>query len=297
MPSTVGRTLELFFIDGGPDGMLTAAVFNWTGHILKAPRTRLVDALKRKEASYAGVYILLGEQDGKPRIYVGEGEDISSRIKSHDVKKEWWNTAILITSAANGLNKAHIKYIESRLVDLASTAKRMDLENGNAPSLSSLSEAAVSDMEFFLENTLMVLPALQIDAFRQDVRSVFSVQSPDSSPVFELVNQKLGLTATAVLDGEDFVVREGSMARSQWTQEKWAETSYAILREELVRQGVLVPQGNNCVFAKSYAFRSPSAAAAVVLGRSASGPREWATQGDGILYKDWEQSRLAGSEP
>ena len=45
------RTLELFFIDGKPDGMLTAEVFGWTGHILVAPRTRLPDALKRKESS------------------------------------------------------------------------------------------------------------------------------------------------------------------------------------------------------------------------------------------------------
>ena len=37
-------TLELFFIDGRPDGMLTAEVFGWTGHLLVTPRTRLADA-------------------------------------------------------------------------------------------------------------------------------------------------------------------------------------------------------------------------------------------------------------
>ena len=49
-------TLELFFIDGKPDGMLTAEVFGWTGHILVAPRTRLSDALKRVESSFNGIY-------------------------------------------------------------------------------------------------------------------------------------------------------------------------------------------------------------------------------------------------
>lgn len=47
MPAT---SLELFFIDGKPDGMLTAEVFGWTGHILVAPRTRLAGALKRNES-------------------------------------------------------------------------------------------------------------------------------------------------------------------------------------------------------------------------------------------------------
>ena len=55
------RTLELFFIDGKPDGMLTAEVFGWTGHVLVTPRTRLSEALKRKESSYTGLYILIGE--------------------------------------------------------------------------------------------------------------------------------------------------------------------------------------------------------------------------------------------
>ncbi len=29
--------LELYFIDGKPDGMLTAEVFNWTGHVRDLP--------------------------------------------------------------------------------------------------------------------------------------------------------------------------------------------------------------------------------------------------------------------
>lgn len=45
---SAGRSLELFFIDGRPDGMLTAEVFNWTGHVLRAPRTQLPQAIKRR---------------------------------------------------------------------------------------------------------------------------------------------------------------------------------------------------------------------------------------------------------
>ncbi|MBT6892206.1 MAG: GIY-YIG nuclease family protein, partial [Gammaproteobacteria bacterium] len=54
------RSMELFFIDGKPDGMLTAEVFNWTGHVLVTPRTRLKEALARTECSYTGIYLLLG---------------------------------------------------------------------------------------------------------------------------------------------------------------------------------------------------------------------------------------------
>lgn len=36
-----GLSLDLYFIDGHPDGMLTAEIFNWTGHVLITPRTQL----------------------------------------------------------------------------------------------------------------------------------------------------------------------------------------------------------------------------------------------------------------
>ena len=89
MSPAVGRSLELYYIDGRPDGMVTAELFNWTGHVLLFPRTQLSEALARTEASYAGVYLLLGDQNGEPLAYVGEGEDIGARIRQHDVRKEW----------------------------------------------------------------------------------------------------------------------------------------------------------------------------------------------------------------
>lgn len=66
-PAT-GRSLELYYIDGRPDGMLTAEMFNWTGHVLMTPRTQLSQALGRTEAGYAGVYLLLGEREGEPLL-------------------------------------------------------------------------------------------------------------------------------------------------------------------------------------------------------------------------------------
>ena len=60
-----GRSLELFFIDGKPDAMLTAEAFNWTGRVLMTPRTQISEALKRKEARYTGIYLLFGEQGGQ----------------------------------------------------------------------------------------------------------------------------------------------------------------------------------------------------------------------------------------
>jgi hypothetical protein len=131
--STRARTLELFFIDGRPDGMLTAEVFNWTGHVLVAPRTQIFEALQREQAKFTGVYILLGEIDGEDTLYLGEADDVSSRIRNHDTGKEWWTTAIIITSTSNSLNKAHVRYLESRLIEEAKKIGKASLENSTAP--------------------------------------------------------------------------------------------------------------------------------------------------------------------
>ena len=292
-----GRSLELYFIDGKPDGMLTAEVFNWTGHVLMTPRTQIAEALARKEARYTGVYVLLGDKEGEPYAYIGEAEDISDRIRSHDARREWWTTAVLITSAANNLNKAHVKYLEARLVEIARSIGKVPLENGNTPARSSLSEAGQANMESFLDYLLMVLPALRIDMFlssRRTLRAAVAAPSAESPGVsFELNLRKHGITARAVLRDGEFVVQAGSTARREWSGIGTEASGYAQLHGELCRTGVLVPQGDVSVFTSDYAFGSASGAAAVVCGRPSNGTLEWKVQGQAATYKEWEANRLS----
>lgn len=290
-----GRSLELFFIDGKPDGMLTAEVFNWTGHVLMTPRTQISEALKRKEARYTGIYLLFGDQDGEPLAYIGEGEDVGDRIRTHDIKKDWWTQAILITSAANNLNKAHVKYLEARMIEEARKVGRITLENGNTPSRPSLSEAAQANMETFLDYILLVLPALRIDSFdahtRPKAKTIKVAEVTDAPPTFTLHTRKHGIHATAALEDGEFVVQSGSIARKAW--EGTPTHSYASLFENLVKSGILVEDGGHRVFAENYAFKSPSAAAAVLNGRAANGQEAWKLKGTSKSYREWEAEKLA----
>ena len=291
-----GRSLELYFIDGKPDGMLTAEVFNWTGHVLMTPRTRIIDALKRGEAGYTGVYILLGETEDGPLAYIGEAEDLGTRLRGHARGKDWWETAVLITSTANNLHKAHVKYLESRLVEMANVTKRMPLENGNAPTRSSLSESATANMEEFLETLMMVLPAIQVDMFVNKAepmkQQTKTTAGKENTPTFILKSKGLGIDATAELAGGEMVVKSGSIVRKSWVGDRSDKTHYFILHDKLWATGVIEPKGEHAVFTKDYAFSSPSAAGAIVNGRSTSGPREWKLKGTNTTYADWEASQL-----
>ena len=294
-----GQSLELYFIDGKPDGMLTAEVFNWTGHVLKIPRTRIAEALKRAESEYTGVYILLGDAEGQPQAYIGEAEELKSRIRGHIAKKDWWETAVLITSTANNLHKAHVKYLESRLVELAQDAKRMRLENGNSPPKSSLSESGVANMESFLDSLMMVLPAIQVDMFVNKVRQrpIVTKDIPELKlPVFELKIKRDNLIATAKMHEGEIVVQAGSQARSGWIGGASKDSGYHKLRNILISANILRIENGMAVFVESYAFSSPSAAAAVISGRAANGRTEWKLKGTNKTYADWEAEQIEKDE-
>lgn len=294
--TTNGRSLELFFVDGRPDGMLTAEVFNWTGHVLRTPRTQIKEALARREASFTGVYVLFGESDEKPLIYIGEAEDIGARLRDHAIKKDWWDHAVLITSAANNLHKAHIKFLESRLVEIARDVGNAELKNGNTPPRSSLSEAAQSNMESFIETLMIALPAIRIDVFltkkRSGASTTIDTAIAQSGPTFSFKMPRHDVDALAELRQGELIVKAGSRVRAAWIGESKHNSHYFKLRDELVRNGVIQSEGSGAVMTEDYAFSSPSAAAAVIAGRSANGRTSWVVVGSGMTYADWEQAYL-----
>jgi hypothetical protein len=77
-----------------------------------------------------------------------------------------------------------------------------------------------------------------------------------------------------------------------WKSKGREETSYGRLFTELVQTGVLAEHDDLRVFAENYAFKSPSAAAAVINGRPANGTIEWKLAGSGKTYKEWEAEKL-----
>lgn len=309
MIDTKGRSLELFYIDGHPDGMITAELFNWTGHVFVTPRTRLTEALRREEAGYAGVYLLLGEKEGQDFAYIGEAEDLGVRLKQHAAAsdKDWWETAVLVSASANRLNKAHVKYLEARLIVMAREIGHTPLHNGNSPKPPGLTEADIAKMEAFLASLMVVLPAIRVDMFIQRSRPAGSSrpvpafeasegERTDAAPEtvrFVLHKPRIDLTAKAVFQDGEFIVEAGSQARSDWHGEGGQSASYQPLHDELVRSGTLQMAGTHRVFTKDYAFRSPSAAAAVVFGHSVSGPAAWKLESNpDISFRDWQAHQL-----
>ncbi len=293
MSSTIGRTVRLFLVDGNTNGLITAEIINWTGHALIAPRQALTDILKREEAGRTGVYFLVGEdpdQPSKVKVYVGEGDVVGERIRMHsnDSSKDFWTRVCLITSKDPNITKAHVRYLECRLIELSKAADRSNLANGNQPSAKSLPESDVADMEFFLEQIQLILPVVGFDFLREKPShtsaSTTTLASPALSDSLSLEMKKSdGTDAKAVMLGSEITVQAGSKA----TREIYAWNTYGPLRQQLFNDGRLKDDvgTTHLQFAEDVTFASPSAAAAVILNRNANGRTEWMVVGTGQTLK------------
>jgi hypothetical protein len=260
-----GTSIRIFLPDGSPDGVRLVYKSHWTGVALALPRSRYAEArVAREEFRTPGVYVLIGpanEPQYEARIYIGEGDDPRGRLDSHHAEKDFWTRLILFSSVGEGLNKATIRYLEARLVQLAQKAGRAELDNGNSPGLPPLSEADREDAETFLADML-----LDVSFFEELEHAVFPIRLRLDGP---------NTSAEGAEIDEGFVVFTGALARAQAVNSTpgWVED----LRRSLTESGRLVPSEDGACLrlAADYKFNSPSAAAATLLGRAAAGPLEW----------------------
>lgn len=293
-----GRTVKIFLVDGIPTGLITAEIMNWTGRFTVAPRSQLVDLASREELKRTGIYFLIGSDPKDPSqeiVYIGETDHIWNRLTQHNkaTDKEFWEKTVIVTSKDENLTKAHGRYLESRLIQIANQAKRARVINGTSPEITSLPEPDIADMEYFLEQIQMILPVLGF-TFANPLPSVKSLSTPEGSkevsPVFCLVYA--GASAKAKEINGEFVVLEGSLARKAHTNS--LADSYIHIREKLVKDGNLANSPNNdfWIFTQNVPFQSPSTAANIVGGASLNGRQHWKVQETSQSYAKWLEDQI-----
>jgi len=278
-----GKTIKIFLIDGEPNGRMTCELSNWTGKAYKIPRIKIKDCVDREDLNNTGVYLLFGKNDSdKDIVYIGEAEAILKRLNQHLTQKDFWNETIVFVSKDDNLNKAHIKYLESRLFEIATQAKRYIIENSVSPTQSSISESDKAEMEEFIENIKMLVNTLGHKLF-DEKREI----KPQQKQEYFYVKAARGADGQGVQTSEGFVVFKDSKATLKIVNSLLE--SFVNLRNRLIEEEVLINKGEYFEFAEDYIFSSPSAAASIVMGRTANGFTEW-KQKDGITLKDFESN-------
>jgi hypothetical protein len=266
-------TIKIFLVHGDPKRLRVADVSSWTGLVIAAPRTEFDDLLARDEARRAGVYFLVGENadTGLPAVYIGEADVIRDRIKSHK-QMDFWNHALIVVSAKEALTKAHVRYLEGRLIETAKALGRATLINGQA-SGAYLPESDRADMEIFLRYIRQILPALGAD-FLTEI--VVDPTRATQGQIFTL--SRKGCVAKGRMSAGGFVVLAGSEAVVTLPASAVKSPYIGKLRAQLLAAGKLVTSGDRLSFASDVEVGSPSTAAAIVAGNSMNGRAAWRTK-------------------
>jgi GIY-YIG catalytic domain protein len=280
------KTIELFLVNGTADSLIIAELSNWNGKAIKIPRIE-VSSCYRDDITQAGVYFLFcKEDDGSDSVYIGEAENIKERLVQHlrDYQSEketyYWSTAVVFIG--RDLNKALIRYLENRFVEIARASKRYLVLTKNTYRNTVMKESQVAVMEEFVDNVKILINALGYKVLEPFVQMDASTTSVDD----ELLYIKSGsVNATGKVTTEGFVVFAGATVNEKMAL-KSLSPGMLKQRQKLFDSSKV----KNLITTEDILFSSSSAAADFILGYSVSGPRTWKTK-DGKSLKEIESNQ------
>ena len=284
-----GKTIKLFLIDGDPNGRISCELSSWIGKAYKIPRIKIRDCSDREDLVNTGVYLLFGkDEEDTDQVYIGEAESILKRLNQHLAQKDFWNETIIFISKDENLNKAHIKYLENRLYEIAKSAKRYKTVNTITPTQSSLSESDREAMEEFIENIKMLVNTLGHKVFneKREIR-------PKHKQNIFFIKATRGADAQGEPTSDGFVVFKGSKASVSTVDS--ITKNFINLRQQLIDKEIIKFNGDIMEFPEDYIFSSPSTAATIVLGRNANGLTEWKLS-SGMTLKEYESIDKSSDE-
>lgn len=248
--------------------------------------------MNREEFDNPGIYCLKGDPTDEAfneRIYIGEAENIKARLKQHlsDPNKDF-KELIFFISKDELLTKTQIRYLESRMVQIAINAKTAEIDNGNSPSLPTLHEADISDMEYFLEQMKLILPVM---GFNFLISSTASNTKENSETKNNSVHSTYFIKtktfeATMQETDQGYIVLKGSEAKKDLSPS--CTETYRNMRRKLLETNIMIEEKGQLIFAEDAVFNSPSAASNMVLGRNSNGFTEWVNK-KGKTFKEIQE--------
>jgi hypothetical protein len=262
-------SIKIFLADGTPDGLRVVEKTNWTGVAYCFARTGFAAVRAGDDLARPGVYVLTGppESEGyRQRIYIGEADDLGARIRKHAIEREFWRQAVAFTSKDDDLNKAHVRYLEAELLRLARASGRAELDNSVAPQQPRLSAPERAYADAFLADMLLIYPIVGVEAFE-----ALDAQVAPSSPRLYLKGESTSAEGRETAEG--LLVFAGATARA--TVAPSLRDGRQRQRDRLIAEGVFEPHDDVLRLTRDYLFTAPSAAATILLGRSANGRVLW----------------------
>ena len=214
-------------------------------------------------------------------VYIGQagtrenGEGVLYRLQEHrrNSDKDYWTKAVVFTTSNNTFGPTEISYLENRFCTLASYAGRYLVKNGNDPSSGNITEEKESELEEFIDNSIILMGTLGHKVFEKLAETSTydlhgNIESADSLLFLKRKNWKsqVLIESTCKQTSEGCVVLKGSRID--------------IIDSERVPPGIIERRrsasiSSDRILQEDVLFRSPSYAAFFVVGGHANGLTEW----------------------
>jgi len=294
------KNINYFLMDGIPSGRIKCTIANWTGVAYRIPRTELEKCKERDDLKQSGVYFLFGTEEDTDSdvVYIGQagirknGEGILYRLQEHkrNFDKDYWTDAVVFTTSNNSFGPTEISWLENCFCDLAKTAKRYAIKNSNNPTSGNVTEEKESELEEFVEYAKIVMGVLGYKLFEPYVATATRAETstPDIDEATLYLRRKIKksgtlVEATCLRTPEGFVVKQGSRME--------------MIDSDSIPPGIKKRRqtanvSSDGVLQEDVLFKSPSYAAAFLIGGHANGLTEWKLADGKTTLKDMENGEV-----
>lgn len=280
-----GKTIKLYISGEEQKNLKSAELSNWSGKAFIGSRKNVPIIQKMEELSSPGIYFLISKNltDTQITLYVGEADEVNSRLRNHLSGKDWWDTFVCFISKDGNLTKAHVRYLEKRFYQIAKeNTTAFDLQNSSEPPGSKLPQSDIDDLEEYLKNMIFVLQNLGLLDFAKTSDQEDKIKTKTSEIFYlnlttdRIDENKNQLQGKLIITQDGYRLLKGSFIEKTERQSFHTHCYYP-LRKKIEDEKYLEESKYEGVYLlkEDVDFNSPSAAASVVKNRATNGPKEW----------------------
>ncbi len=256
------------------------------------------------EIARAGVYLIYGfdAKHGKSKVYIGESQNVAARLQVHATStngpKSFWEDTVVLVSQTDSLTKAHVQYIEAKLIaaalgNIGWTLANHKLTSGKPSEAAVLPQADTINMNKFIIQTKTLVRMLGCDVFKATTGQLLNAATiagqPAASPEFRFIGTGFDARAVVLSVSGEWIVKANSTAKLE--AQVHLSDGVKKLRQQLQEAGKLRPIDGKLVFQEDCSFKSASTAASLVCGSAKDGRNKAWKLADGKTYAEWEYAQ------
>jgi len=230
------------------------------------PRTLLTEAKKITAITNPGIYFLIN--DSLTEIYIGQTQNGIARLIDHNIKKDFWTTAILCLSITKHFNLDTISGLEVYAITKTKEINKFTVHNTVDPKYK-IDEYDLPGIKKIYAEIEFIMTTLGYPLNKQNKAGILNYES--GGEVFKTFRRNI--VGLGVYTEKGFTLLPGSQI--DLTHDSCLAT-HNTQRQDLLKTGGITKNADDkYILNTAIEFTTPSSAGSFVLGGSINGWIEW----------------------